>query len=61
MFILIEIDTDWTVGLDWHKNSKGVRLGFVAIHFCNEKHKDFVGRISEYYHQLKLENMKDKE
>lgn len=54
MFILIEIDRDWTVGIDWLKNCKGVRFGFIAIHIFNLKHKDFIGMVSESYHQEKL-------
>lgn len=38
MFILIEIDSDFTVGLEWYKGIKGVRLGFIAIHLVFAKH-----------------------
>lgn len=36
MFIVIEIDKEWTFGIDWNRTNKGIRLGFVAIHivFC---------------------------
>ena len=36
MFILIEIDTYFTLGIDWFQYVKGFRLGFLAIHvvFC---------------------------
>ena len=54
MFILIEIDKDWTVGIDWYKRTKGVRLGFIAIHFANVRHSDFVDTISEHYHKEKI-------
>lgn len=33
MFIVIEIDKHFTVGVDWLKQCKGIRLGFIAIHF----------------------------
>ena len=61
MTIIVEIDGDWTVGIDWHKYSKGVRMGFIAIHFVFMKHKDFMGRVSEGYHRRKLngEDLKD--
>ncbi|WEK53274.1 MAG: hypothetical protein P0Y55_11815 [Candidatus Cohnella colombiensis] len=57
MFILIEIDRDWTVGIDWKKNVKGFRLGFIAVHLFIIKHKDFMGAVSENYHQEKLRRM----
>lgn len=54
VFILIEIDRDWTWGLDWLKHSKGVRLGFIAVHIANVKHTHFVETLSEAYHRKKL-------
>lgn len=41
IFILIEIDKDWTFGIDWGKRCKGIRLGFLAIHFVNVRFMDF--------------------
>lgn len=35
MTIIIEIDKQWTVGIDWFKYVKGIRFGFVAIHTVN--------------------------
>ena len=32
MVIIIEMDKQWTVGIDNFKYLKGVRLGFIAIH-----------------------------
>ncbi|MCY9760911.1 hypothetical protein M5X06_18685 [Paenibacillus alvei] len=49
MFILIEIDKDWTWGVDWNKKSKGLRLGFIAIHVCTVKHSYFVNTIARRY------------
>lgn len=49
MFILIEIDRDWTVGVDWYKHSKGIRLGFFAIHIVFVKHDEFVNRLAKHY------------
>ncbi|GAK41929.1 hypothetical protein TCA2_4421 [Paenibacillus sp. TCA20] len=49
MFILIELDRDWTVGLDWYKHSKGVRLGYFAIHIVFVKHSEFVNRLAKHY------------
>lgn len=60
MFILIEIDRDWTVGVDWHKRSWGFRLGFIAIHLCIDKHKDFVGKIADYYAEEKIKQLQDR-
>jgi hypothetical protein len=54
MFIVIEFDRSWTVGIDWFKSSKGIRLGFVAIHIVSDTFEGFVGKISEAYHQEKL-------
>lgn len=56
IFILIEIDKDWTWGLDWYKHSKGIRLGFFAIHVCSVKHSEFVEKLA--YHQRKLKEAK---
>ena len=42
MFLLIEIDKDFSFGIDWYKYSKGVRLGFIAIHVCTVKFSKFV-------------------
>ncbi|WP_078598607.1 hypothetical protein [Evansella clarkii] len=58
MFILIEIDNDWTVGIDWRKHCKGIRLGYFAIHWFNMKYKDYMGTVSEGYHQERLKRMK---
>lgn len=33
MLIIIEIDKKFTLGIDWYKTVKGIRLGFIAIHF----------------------------
>ena len=49
MFILIELDWDWTVGIDWYKHSKGIRLGFIAIHIVFVKHTEFVDRLARHY------------
>ncbi|WP_407270022.1 hypothetical protein [Radiobacillus sp. PE A8.2] len=54
IFILIEIDKDWTWGIDWGKKSKGVRLGIVAIHICNNKFTHFLEIMSNHYHHEKL-------
>ena len=58
IFILIEIDKDWTWGIDWHKDSKGIRLGFIAIHFCKNKFTHFLEKMSEHYHQEKMKEGK---
>ncbi len=36
MFIVLEMDSHFTWGIDWFQYVKGVRLGFLAIHivFC---------------------------
>ncbi|EJW19163.1 hypothetical protein M5X00_17420 [Paenibacillus alvei] len=49
MFILIEIDRKWTVGIDWYKHTKGIRLGFIAFHVCTVKHSYFVNTIARHY------------
>lgn len=42
MFIVIEIDRNWTIGIDWGKKCKGIRLGFIAIHAVNCRFDKFV-------------------
>lgn len=54
MFIVIEIDRAWTVGIDRGRYVKGIRLGFVAVHIGFVPYEEFLGRISEYYHQKKM-------
>lgn len=48
MFIVIEIDSDWTVGIDWSTHSKGLRLGFIAIHFVSIKFRDFIIQLNKH-------------
>jgi hypothetical protein len=54
MFILIEIDKDWTWGIDWGEYTKGLRLGFVAVHICKHKFTDFIKVLSKHYHQERI-------
>lgn len=42
MFIVIEIDSEFSLGIDWLKNSKGIRLGFLAIHFVPINFNKFI-------------------
>lgn len=42
MFLLIELDWDFSIGIDWFKYSKGFRLGFIAIHICTTKFSKFI-------------------
>lgn len=42
MTIIIEIDRQFTVGIDWFKTIKGVRLGFIAVHFVFARLGEFV-------------------
>jgi hypothetical protein len=42
MFLLIEIDKSFTVGVDWLKYSKGIRLGFIGIHICTVNFSRFI-------------------
>lgn len=42
MFLLIEIDKDFSVGIDWYEYSKGIRLGFIGIHVCTVKFSKFI-------------------
>ena len=49
MLIIIEIDRNWTVGIDWFKNCKGIRLGFLGVHF--------VSCTLEQYHSLVKANV----
>lgn len=58
IFILIEIDRDWTFGIDWYKHSKGFRLGFIAIHLVKAKHTEFIEKLSEAYHRKKVKEIK---
>ncbi len=54
MFITIEIDRNWTLGLDWLKYTKGIRLGFIAIHITFKTFEDFMGHLCESYHQERI-------
>lgn len=56
MFILIEIDGDWTVGVDWLEHIKGFRVGFIAIHIVFVKHKDFMEMVKRD-HEKKIKNV----
>jgi hypothetical protein len=47
MTIIIEADKNWTIGIDWFKYIKGVRLGFIAIHVCFKPLEDILN--SENY------------
>jgi len=51
MLIIIEIDRNWTVGIDWFKNCKGIRLGFLGVHF--------VSCTLEQYHDLIIEKQEE--
>jgi hypothetical protein len=42
MFLLIEIDKQFSLGIDWYKYSKGFRLGFIAIHICTASFSRFI-------------------
>jgi hypothetical protein len=42
MVVIIEIDKQWTVGVDWFDKVKGVRLGFAAIHFTQGTFEDIL-------------------
>lgn len=42
MFVLLEIDKDFSWGIDWLKYSKGVRLGFIGIHVCTVRFSKFI-------------------
>lgn len=42
MFLLIEIDKNFTLGIDWYRYSKGIRLGFIGIHICKVNFSKFI-------------------
>ncbi len=42
MFLLVEIDKEFSIGIDWFKYSKGFRLGFIGIHVCTVKFSKFI-------------------
>lgn len=42
MFLLIEVDKDFSLGIDWGKYIKGFRLGFIAIHVVNVKFTEYL-------------------
>lgn len=42
MIIIIEVDKRFTFGIDWLKKIKGIRLGFIAIHFIFANLDEFV-------------------
>ncbi|WP_156456408.1 hypothetical protein [Abyssisolibacter fermentans] len=48
MFIVIEIDNEFTLGIDQSKGMKGIRLGFIAIHIVNLKFETFIKKVSKY-------------
>lgn len=34
MFAILEIDRRWAgIGVDWFRKVKGIRLGYIALHF----------------------------
>ncbi|SET95167.1 hypothetical protein SAMN05421676_11235 [Salinibacillus kushneri] len=47
MFLVIEVDRGYSFGIDWHKEIKGVRLGFIAIHVFNTRFEYFVKTMKE--------------
>lgn len=53
MFIVIEIDSEFSLGIDWFKNSKGIRLGFLAIHFVPINFNKFIFKFRPEWKQWK--------
>lgn len=49
MFIVIEIDSEFSIGIDKSKNMIGIRLGFVGIHFVWMKFESFIMKFVKAY------------
>lgn len=47
MFFIIEIDSNWTVGIDIFKNICGIRLGFIAIHIITKTFEEYVESVKK--------------
>jgi len=42
VFFVIEVDSKFSLGVDWMNSVKGVRLGFIAIHLVKATFANFV-------------------
>jgi hypothetical protein len=42
MFVVIEIDSSFSLGIDWGKETKGIRLGYLSIQFVPISFNQFI-------------------
>ncbi|MNO93977.1 hypothetical protein D3C76_855860 [compost metagenome] len=58
MFLLVQIDRKWIgFGIDWHPHVKGIRAGWLTIHWFNTRFETFIELSNLRFHNKEMEKI----